>query len=712
MICFVCLMTIVTFSIGISLRVLHNRNVENLVNSFEIQTEDEIFDSIRGSINDFVDNKNQYNYTFTKDNMPYGRVSSFLNYFNTSTYDEEPYLFLCKRSLKDNEFREYGTVITSKGIYLSKDNQRNAGMPDKEAAIPGKNIFYPFTGLSRARRISKHIYLTYVRPDSFFDSIKVYRASNDNEAKVVFSVVANIIGSEIGFSYLKNCIVKSEHEIPDKINEIFGSKEKAIEYYKKCHQIEKKINANGYKRSIDASAIQSVQPQMRGFYAENKNYMNGARGYGYAAEYGNNAVDRFLFKKVENAAQNLVNGHQAKAGADRIVNGVEIQTKYYQSASETIGAVFKHKQAIYIRHDGTEKMMAIEVPRDQYDQALDLMQKRIDNGQVPNVEKGETAKDYVRKGYFTYEQSFLIAQSGTIESLTVDALSGAVCSVWAAGISATIVFAMSLWSGQPVERALKQSLAMGIKVIGKGTLIYTLTMQLSRENFANIFGGKVMVNGIARGFESVTNPIFVMSQNIANGINETLLSSNLAKQLGLGSITGTEVIGGAVTAVVVFGPDIARALAGRISVKQLVKNTTIGIGGIAGSMIGQTLIPVPVVGAMIGGTIGGFATKVIMDEIVEDDAKEMFRILKEEFIDTVTLAGLSQDELEEVISRSVGYKKIHKTFQKMFQSKDYRNYARNTIMIPAIKDVISRREQINNTDYNNALSKLMEDEIA
>ena len=65
---------------------------------------------------------------------------------------------------------------------------------------------------------------------------------------------------------------------------------------------------------------------------------------------------------------------------------------------------------IYIRSDGSGKMMQIEVPRDQYKDALIAMQKRIDSGQVPNVSPGESAKNYVRKGFFTYEQSFNIAK--------------------------------------------------------------------------------------------------------------------------------------------------------------------------------------------------------------------------------------------------------------------------------------------------------------
>ena len=299
--------------------------------------------------------------------------------------------------------------------------------------------------------------------------------------------------------------------------------------------------------------------------------MNGSRGHGYAAEYGNNAVDRFLMRDVENAAQQLENGHQIKNGADRVVNGAQIQTKYYQSASESIGAAFEHKQAkyTYIDSTGTEKMMEIEVPRDQYADALRLMQKRIDSGQVPNVEPGEDARNYVRKGLFTYDQSYCIAQSGTIESLTVDALSGAVCCSQVAGITAAIVYAISIWNGQSAEEALKQSLNTGLKVLGKGALIYTLTMQLSRDSFANLFEGKNIINGISKGYFTIDNPVFTLSENLASKISSSgVAQTGIGEILGLENITGKEVIGGAVTVAVVFGPDIARALVGRISPKQ------------------------------------------------------------------------------------------------------------------------------------------------
>ena len=48
---------------------------------------------------------------------------------------------------------------------------------------------------------------------------------------------------------------------------------------------------------------------------------------------------------------------------------------------------------------------------------------------------------------------------------------------------------------------------------------------------------------------------------------------------------------------------------GRISPKQLAKNATVGAAGLAGAAIGQTIIPIPVVGGMIGGALSSFIAK-------------------------------------------------------------------------------------------------------
>ena len=96
-------------------------------------------------------------------------------------------------------------------------------------------------------------------------------------------------------------------------------------------------------------------------------------GHGFAAEDANAQVDKWCGKLVEK-----VGTSNAKNGADRIVNGVEIQTKYCSTPAKSVEAAFK--EGVY-RYSG----QVLEVPKDQYDDAVRIMRGRISNGQVPGV---------------------------------------------------------------------------------------------------------------------------------------------------------------------------------------------------------------------------------------------------------------------------------------------------------------------------------------
>ena len=354
--------------------------------------------------------------------------------------------------------------------------------------------------------------------------------------------------------------------------------------------------------------------------------------------------------------------------------------------------------------------MQIEVPRDQYKQACDVMQKRINSGQVPNVEPGEKAANYVRRGYFTYAQSFNICKAGTIESLTVDALNGAICSSVAGGISASIVFATAIWNGHDVEEAAKAGIHTGLKVLGKGTMIYTLTMQLSREQFANPFIREKTKDGIYKGLAGVENPAFAISEKVANSIStSTLAKTSFGKSIGLSSLNGRAVISNSVTAAVVFGPDICRALSGKISTHQLFKNSAVGASSIGACVIGQALIPIPIVGSAVGGIIGGFVAKSVLDKYVEDDAKIMFQILKEEFLDVVMLSNLTKDEFDKVLNLTLCNNQLDKILREMYASNEYRKFAREAIVSTSVINVISLRKYISVEMINEGYEKVFKE---
>lgn len=151
-------------------------------------------------------------------------------------------------------------------------------------------------------------------------------------------------------------------------------------------------------------------------------------GHGFAAEQGNNLIDRLHGKNAS-----VVGGDNAKNGADRkIINRdgsiIWIQDKYYSTATNTVSAAFDSETGNYRYIDAEGKAMQLEVPADQYEKAVELMEKRIEKGKVPGVSDTSEAKNLVRKGNVTYEQAKNIAKAGTFDSLKYDATNGAIHS--------------------------------------------------------------------------------------------------------------------------------------------------------------------------------------------------------------------------------------------------------------------------------------------
>lgn len=169
---------------------------------------------------------------------------------------------------------------------------------------------------------------------------------------------------------------------------------------------------------------------------------------------------------------------------DRVVNGINIQTKYCKTAYDSIGAAFKNGKALYTNDNGT--MMPIEVPRDQYNKALDLMRKRIDNGEVPGAKPGDDPSKYVKKGYLTYGQAVNVSCAGTIEGLTFDVANGVITSASATGISAVFIFAMGIWNGMSVKEAAMLSINVAVKTLGRGVDLYTITMEMMNQSFVDL----------------------------------------------------------------------------------------------------------------------------------------------------------------------------------------------------------------------------------
>lgn len=643
---------------------------------YAIQDIDTFFRNLMKSIYEI--DKNTSEYKFNYKNLPYGRINAFLSYFNKNIDMVEPYYYSCKPSRDNNEMREYGVLITRDGIYMSRENP---GGGKNEKVI---NEFLPFTGLKSVEIKDNKISAIIISKRNYDDCSQMLSLPNNCiDVNAIRLICQGVINNEIGASYYCNNIV----DFTDNVNSV---KQKVV---KKpiSNSSSKVIEGIGERRSL----INNAET-----YNELKGYFGSNQAGGYGAEYANGTFDKLLGHKIENTAQKALDklNHQMKNGADRTVDGLPIQTKYYKTARESILAAFENGEARYINKSG--KMMPIEVPRDQYVEALEVMQKYIDEGKVPGYESGERAENYVRKGYVTYNQAWNVTLAGRIEGITVDVATGTINSLSPAGISATITFAYAVFNGDSLEEAAKKSMSAGMRVLGKGVFSYVLTMQLSRKYIAIPNTAKYLKQGIQQGNEKIENPIFGMSEKIAEKIRKSdIAQSQLGRSLQVDSVNGRGVIQYSFTALCYFGPDVYHTLSGKISLGQLAKNSTITAGGMAGANLGDALIPIPIVGGVIGGAVGGLVAKCVMDEFIEDDKIKMFRILKEEFIDAISIAGLTKEEVEEVANDTIASPELEKILQNMFVSGEYRRYARIAIVDEAIVIVMQRRRKITMQEY-------------
>lgn len=567
--------------------------------------------------------------------------------------------------------REYGFAVTDRGVYIS--HQKKNGSDFKI-----KNIELPYSGVFSVEKTDDRI--TFKYPDMKEVVVKKDEVSISLDA--LRDMFKDLVDSKLSLALYKRGLLKSS---------VHPDSEHDFEY----------SDMESRQRVFTTAGTNATLPGAMNYMNESgfDKFHNTARGggdtgHGFAAEYANTTFDR-----VTGHAAETIGGDNKLNGADRLVDGVKIQTKYcatsnvkdvyHDSAAKSIGDCFESGKARYVNDDGT--MMQIEVPRNQYKSAVELMENKIKNGEVPNETNPKNAKNYVRKGFCTYNQSLAIAKAGTVEGLTVDAVSGAIISTVPGGCTFAISFAVTLWNGGSLKDAAKIGLINGAKTVGMGTLVYTLTGQLSRQN--TIFGKSLTACAGNKIAESVRNSM--------------VAKSVLGKQLGLGQMTGKHVIGSGVLAVVTFGPDIARGLVGRISPAQFLKNTTVGASGIAGAAVGQVLIPIPVVGAMVGGIVSGLVAKNVMDKYIEDDAVEMYNTLKEEFIDHVMLHSFSKTEFQELLDLAFPDKKLPHVMRDMFQSNEAREYAKTKIVMAAITEVLAKRRKVTADDFKIAYEEMV-----
>ena len=575
----------------------------------------------------------QNGFDYYGESVPYGRAKWFIEsekeFYNEFSNTEFEYFgYSPVRSLKEEDFKEYGLLLTQYGIFEKMQ------IKDQDRC----NVhFFPFSNLWKIE-VDDNDQLAFYYP---YGIIKRLNVSNS------LNYVVREFNELIASGYTNDVQVESLNTQLLKIGK-------------------KNVNSTTFRRGTEIGVVSWVLLSVgdRLHKAQINAMVSAPSGHGHAAEYANNVIDRikYPFQDVKQIGQN-----NAKNGADRQVGNQKIQTKYYARATGTVNSAFDSESGMY-----KYKGMQLEVPKDQYDKAVELFEEKIRQGKVEGVNNPAEAKNIIRKGHITYNEAKLIAKGGNLTSIKFDAIDGAINSLPGVGISFVIVFSQAKWSGAETKDAALMAGKAGLRTLAMGTSIYVASQQFAKiftKQINDYFGKKITAEVVAR--------------------------------------RATPVISFAI----IMGPDIFETLVGRISSQQLLKNAAVAGGGMmagagAGAVGGAIAGPIGAfAGAIIGGIAGGIGAKAIADQFIEDDRVEMFAQLKEEFIDIVMVISLSQKEFNK-IQEDVFNEQLESLLKDMFQRKENsRTYAKEFVE-EKVKSIIKDREQVELKEIIDAIQVL------
>lgn len=461
-------------------------------------------------------------------------------------------------------------------------------------------------------------------------------------------------------------------------------------------------------------------------------HSNQTQKHGFYAEEANNIDDRLRGKKAF-----VVGGDNKKDGPDRRIKRFfrkdeYIQTKYCNSPRNTIKAAFNRETGEYRYVSRRHGIMRLEVPKDQYEEAVRLFAKKIKSGKV-KTPGGKTitykndedlkkiAQKYVKKGNLTYSQSISVAKAGNVHSLNYDIKHGIVSCKSVFGISFLSNLATTYRFESDFSEALKDSLKNAgeayISSIAASVVFDQLTKNKSitlknetkkkislfdniknkfksgvrkakKENgFLNKVKGfftkafpklhkfiKSIIGKIKTVFKKFKSAIKVSKKRVSfkakikaffrkifpknNKNNKTKKTNKNQLQASNNNlVNSTDVKNTAITILTLSIPDIVKAFSKHITYGQLMKNTIVIAGSVAGGTIGykigwsigaktHILFGAPI-GALIGSIIGqkkGLElAKNKAEELREDDIV-IFSYLYYAYIETLTIDYMLDEE--------------------------------------------------------------------
>ena len=422
---------------------------------------------------------------------------------------------------------------------------------------------------------------------------------------------------------------------------------------------------------------------------------HGRQGHGFAAEQMETQEDYLAGRDAK-----IVGSDNAKNGADRVVNGQLIQTKYCRSGQACVDACFDEHGFRYYASDG--KPMQIEVPQDMYESAVRALEKRIAAGDVKGVRNPAAAQQIIRRGTYTYEQAVAAARPGTIESLVFDAKNGMVIARSAMGISAVLTFALAIWNGDSKTTALKKAALVSVRVGGLTMATTVISSQMARfgKNELLVKGADMVTRQIGREATAQAGKGLTTGTNL---MQEGAAFRNAAQLLRQNVLTSV------VTVALLSAGDVVRLFNGRISKGQLLKNvlftaSTVA-GGTAGWLAGTVALNVflPGAGTIITGLValtGSIAGTVasakvagaVLDKTIQDDAAAMLAILDQALDEALRDNFLTENETEELFGE-IEADLSAEALQDMYSSGNPQQWA-NRFVRERVREVLEERDVI------------------
>lgn len=459
----------------------------------------------------------------------------------------------------------------------------------------------------------------------------------------------------------------------------------------------------------------------------------GNTGHGIYAEEAGAILDRLSGEKVE-----VVGRDDAKNGADKMVNKQAVQCKYCKTANRSVNGCFKinpntnSHEFRYYNGDGTPMM--IEVPKDQYAAAIEAFKKKILDGQVPGVTDPNAAYRIIRPGKLTQLQAQNLAKAGTFESITYDAVTGAVVCSFTFGISVLTAFGFAYSSNHDFEGSLKSAASVGFQTFGLTLSSQILASQLAKTGLSKALTplSKNIVNRL--GYKTTQKLI-----NASRALVGKRPISGISAQNSLGKALRTNAIVSGVNLVVFSIPDTYRVASKQMSTGQYTQNMTSLIASFlganaaalasglamakvaksAGKPINSHLGKALSYGAgFLGGVGASYSTKAISSTFREDDSVIMLRLFNGVVVNVFIDNLLAEDEINQffdlIHADKNCAKKLKSTFSSLYGS-DSQYQDLETLCNDVLESILAKREKItlenepSTDDFLSAFSDVLTD---